>query len=438
MARDEVFMSELAAAMYRRPGPAAHLLLFAIVSFFVLAVVWANFAEVDQVSSGMGRVIPSRQIQVVQNLEGGILAQLLVSEGEQVQADQVLMHLDDTQYSSEFGENRVKLLGLRAVVTRLQAELSDKQPVFAPELRDALPGIVEAEMQLYRSRAEELRSALDRLNEQINQKNRELEETDARIQQLTRTIQLTRQEVNILAPLVERGINAPVELLRLRREENQHVGDLEIARKTRERLESAIDEVEAQIAEQRAQFRSRALKELNEAQVNMEALQEVQTSQSDRVRRTVIRAPTAGIVKRIFVTTLGGVVRPGEDLIELVPIEDSLLVEAKLRPADIAFIHPGQDARVKITAYDYTVYGVLEGTVEHISADTIEDEASGESFYLVRVKTERDPLVDKEGAELPIIPGMTAAVDILTGKRTVLQYLLNPLRKVGQRALREG
>ncbi|WP_119168903.1 HlyD family type I secretion periplasmic adaptor subunit [Algihabitans albus] len=438
MRSDETFMSELAAARHRRPRLAAQLLLFAIAGFVVWAVIWAAHAEIDQVSSGTGRVIPSRQIQVVQNLEGGILSELLVREGERVEAGQVLMHLDDTQLTSDFGENQVKALGLQAVVARLQAELSDEPLRFPAAVQDAMPQVTEAEAALYDARANELTSALNRLGEQLNQKHRELEETDARIVQLTRSVDLTRQEIGILAPLVERGINAPIDLIRLRREENQYVGDLAVAEKTRERLQAGLAEIEAETAETRAQFRSRALQELNEAQVNLQALQQVLTSRGDRVQRAVIRAPTTGTVKQLFVTTLGGVVRPGQDLVEIVPTEDTLLVEARLRPADIAFIYPSQAAKVKITAYDFTVYGVLPASVEHISADTIQDEASGESFYLVRVKTDVAQLQDKQGVSLPVIPGMTAAVDILTGKRTVLQYILNPFLKVGQRALREG
>lgn len=438
MRRDEAFMSELAAALHRRPRIAAQLLLFAIAGFVVWAVIWAAHAEIDQVSSGTGRVIPSRQIQVVQNLEGGILSELLVREGETVEAGQVLMHLDDTQLTSDFGENQVKALGLQAVIARLQAELSEEPLLFPAVVQEAMPQVTEAEAALYGARAEELASALNRLGEQLNQRRRELEETEARIVQLTRSVTLTRQEIAILAPLVERGINAPIDLIRLRREENQYVGDLAVAEKTRERLQAGLAEIEAETAETRAQFRSRALQELNEAQVNLQALQQVLTSRGDRVRRAIIRAPTAGTVKQLFVTTLGGVVRPGQDLVEIVPTEDTLLVEARLRPADIAFIYPSQAAKVKITAYDFTVYGSLPASVEHISADTIEDEASGESFYLVRVKTDVAELRDKQGEPLPVIPGMTAAVDILTGKRTVLQYILNPFLKVGQRALREG
>ncbi|MEX2631668.1 MAG: HlyD family type I secretion periplasmic adaptor subunit [Tistlia sp.] len=439
MARDEdqLFMSSLRGAVSRRPSLTAHLLLFAILGFLVWAVVWAGWAEIDQVSNGQGKVIPSRQVQVVQNLEGGILSEILVRAGQRVDEGQVVMQLDNTQFLSDFMENRVKLLGLQAVIARLTAELGGVVPVFPGDIREALPRVVATEHELFDSRARELDSAVGQLEQSINQRRRELEETQAKIDQLERSIALARQEIGILKPLVDRGINAPVELIRLRREENQYVGELEATRHSMERIGSAIAESEQGIAEVRAQFRSRALQELNEAQVNAEALEQLLSSRSDRVRRTVVRAPVAGTVKQVLVNTVGGVVQPGQDLIEIVPAEDALLVEAQVKPADIAFLHPGLPARVKITAYDYTIYGILEAELEHISADSILDEKTGESHYLVRVRTTETEMRDARGEELPIIPGMTASVDVLTGKHTVLEYLLKPVLKVFNSAFHE-
>ncbi len=439
MAQDDLrFMSSLRGAVSRRPGVGAHLLLFAILAFVVWAVLWAGWAEIDQVTSGQGRVIPSRQVQVVQNLEGGILAEILVAEGERVARDQVVMQLDNTQFLSDFQENRIKMLGLRAVIARLDAELAgDGAPRFSAELEARLPRVVAAERALFEARAQELASAVGRLEEEINQHRREHEETEGRVAQLQRSVELARQEIAILAPLVERGINAPVELIRLRREENQYVGDLESARHNLGRIDAAIAESRQAIAEVRAQFRGRALKELNEAQVNAEALDALLASRSDRVERTVVRAPVAGTVKQVLINTVGGVVQPGQDLMEIVPAEDALLVEAKIRPSDIAFLRPGLPANVKISAYDYTIYGTLEAELEHISADSILDEKTGESHYLVRVRTRRTEIRDAADEVLPIIPGMTASVDVLTGKRSILEYLLKPVLKVFDGALHE-
>lgn len=244
--------------------------------------------------------------------------------------------------------------------------------------------------------------------------------------------------MDILKPLVDRGINAAIELIRLRREASGYEGDLRVAIESVARQQAAVEETTQEIREVRAQFKSRALKELNEARVNMEALRQNLASRQDRLTRTVIRAPVNGVIKQLFVNTIGGVVRPGMNLVEIVPEEEALVIEARIRPADIAFIHPGLKALVKFTAYDYTVYGALAATLEHISADTISDEKTGESYYLVRVTAKAEDLIDRGGKLLPIIPGMTASVDVITGKRTVLQYLLKPFNKAVQGALREG
>jgi adhesin transport system membrane fusion protein len=411
--------------------------MFIIVGFFILAVVWAAVAEVDQMSSGEGRVVPSRQVQVVQNLEGGIVSELHVREGDFVESGQVLMQLDATQFSSDFMENQTKFLGLQAVVTRLRAEIDDTPLTFPEEIEKRLPKVAGTERDLHLSRSRELAAALAKLDSQHQQRLHEIEEAKARIAQLQTAIRLARDELAILEPLVARGINAPVELIRLKREESQNLGDLEVAKNSLLRLSASIDEIKEGIKEARAQFRSRALKELNEAQVNMEALGQTLTSRDDRLRRTVIRAPVTGVVKQLFVNTIGGVVRPGMDLLEIVPAEENLIVEAKIKPSDIAFLRPGLDAVVRFTAYDYTIFGSLAATLDQISADTILDEERKDRFYVIRLKAKTNSLLDKGGKPLPIIPGMTVSVDVKTGKRTILQYLMKPFRKLSGEAFHE-
>ncbi len=434
---DLEYMSDLRAAVSRRPTVVANMLLLGVAAFFLIAFIWAAWAEIDQVSSGEGRVIPSSQVQVVQNLEGGILSELRVSEGDVVEQGEILMQLDDTQFSSEFKENELKFLGLQAVTARLQAEINETKLAFPGEIEKQLPDVAKSERELFQSRAKERVSTLAKYASQLRQREHEVEETRARIEQLKRAIDLARDEIAILAPLVEKGINAPVELIRLRREESQYVGDLEVAKQSVARILESIEETKDEIDEVQAQFRNRALEELNEAQVNMEALRQNLTSRSDRLSRTVVRAPVKGTVKQLFITTIGGVVRPGMDLLEIVPAEENLFVEAKIKPADIAFLHPGLKATVKFSAYDPTIYGSLPATLDHISADTIVEEETGERFYMVRVKTRAEGLKDADDKPLPIIPGMTATVDVITGKRTVLQYILKPFNRVAGRALRE-
>ncbi len=434
---DTEFMSELRAAVSRRPSVMANMILLSVVGFFTLAILWAAWAEVDQVSSGEGRVVPSRQVQVVQNLEGGIVSELHVREGDLVRSGQVLMQLDTTQFSSDLMENQMKYLGLQAVVTRLRAEIDSTPLKFPEEIEKQLPKVAGTERDLHLSRSRELAAALAKLDSQHQQRLHEIDEAKARVAQLQTSIKLGRDELAIIEPLVAKGINAPVEVIRLKREESQNLGDLEVAKKSILKLSASIDEIKEGIKEVRAQFRSRALKELNEAQVNMAALGEALTSRDDKLRRTVIRAPVTGVVKQLFTNTIGGVVRPGMDLLEIVPAEENLIVEAKLKPADIAFIHPGLDAVVRFTAYDYTIFGSLAATLDQISADTILDEEKKERFYVVRLKAKTTSLLDKSGNPLPIIPGMTVSVDVKTGKRTILQYLMKPFNKLSGQAFHE-
>lgn len=439
MAKPDVeFMSDLRAAMSRRPSVMANLLLLAICAFFAVAILWANLAEIDQVSRGEGRVMPSKRVQVVQNLEGGIVSELNVSEGAVVKAGQVLMQLDDTQFSSEYLENRMKFSGFEAMVARLQSEIAGTGLKLPPEIERQWPDLARGERELFASRAAELNSSVDKLRARLVQNRQEVAETQAKIAQLAKSLDLARQEIRILEPLVAKGINAPIELIRLRREESQFMGDLAVARESVTRQTAAIDETQQEIREVRAQFLSRALKELNEARVDMEALRQNLASRNDKLRRTVIRAPVTGTIKQLFVNTIGGVVRPGMDLLEIVPAEDTLVIEARIRPSDIAFIRPGARATVKFTAYDYTIYGAIPARLDQISADTIADEKTGDRFYMVRVTAKAEDLVDRGGKALPIIPGMTADVDVMTGKRTVLQYLLKPFNKASERALRES
>ncbi len=432
---DTDYLPDLRAAVRQKPRVTSSLLLFAVFFFFAFGGIWAYKAEIDVRTSGQGQVIPSRQLQIVQNLEGGILSRIYVREGATVKNGQLLLRLDDTQFASKFREDRTKYLGLRAVAARLIAEVKGGKLRVPRDVEKSIPNVAATEKQLFHARASELAASISVLEQQAAQKKQEQVELATQIKQLERSFALVEKEMEITKPLAERGIVGRVELIRLEREYNDIQGALESSRQKVPRAESAVVEIERKIVELRANFKSRALKELNEAQVNIKALKETLASMGDRVRRTEIRAPVEGVIKRILVNTLGGVVRPGMDLVEIVPLDDDLLVEARIKPSDIAFLHPGQEAKVKITAYDYSIYGSLPARLEHISADTILDKDNN-SYYLIRVRTDRNNLGDGEKT-LPIIPGMTAEVDILTGKRTVMEYILKPFRRVREKALRE-
>jgi len=433
---DLEFMSDVRAAMLSGPRLSANILLISIIAFFGGAAVWASVAELDEVTAGQGRVIPSSQLQVVQNLEGGILRSISVKEGDLVQAGQVLLTIDDTLVSSKFREDRSKVLALQAAIIRLRAETAGEEPVFPEELSIERPGLVTTELALYNARQGELRASVQALRDLVSQRRQERVEAESRISQLSGSQALAREELAILRPLVDQGVSARIELIRLERQINDISGDLAAAQTSIPRIQSSLNEASQRIEERRANFRSQVATELSEAQSGLATYTEVLTGAQDRVRRTEIRSPVNGEVQQILINTVGGVIQPGQDLVHIVPLEDNLLVEAQIRPADIAFLYPGQEAVIKITAYDFSIYGGLKATLEQISADTITDE-EGESFYQIRVRTERSFLLAKNGETLPIIPGMVAEVDVLTGKKSVMDYLLKPILKARQNALRE-
>ncbi len=432
---DEQFISDVNAAVLMGASRSSHLILAATVLFLVVALLWAANATLDEVTRGEGKVIPSSKIQIVQNLEGGILERILVREGELVERDQPLLQLDDTRFSSTFRETRLKYLALLAKSARLQAE-ANNQPLQIPEIVWQERGdLARNEVALFESRVVELESNLSILREQESQTGHELAELRSKKNKIARSYELVRQELVMSEPLADEGAISEVEILRLKRSVNDLRGDLDASQLAIPRLQSAMEEMKDKIGDLEISFRTQARGELNEVEAELSGVEETLRSQQDRVSRTLVRSPVKGEVKQVKVTTIGGVIQPGMDLIEIVPIEGTLLVEAHVRPADIAFLRPNQDAQVKLTAYDYAIYGGLPAKLEHISADTITNE-DGDSFYLIRVRTERSHLGTDDNP-LKIIPGMTAVVDILTGKKTVLDYLMKPVLRAREMALRE-
>jgi adhesin transport system membrane fusion protein len=418
-----------------RPRGFAHLLLLVIAAFCVLFLAWASWATLDEVTRGEGRVIPSSQVQVVQNLEGGIVSAILLREGDIVERGEVLLQIDNVRAASDLRENRKRHLALLGALARLRAEVADTDLDFAPEVLADAGEVARAEGALFDARQQALASELAILHSQAEQRQQELAELQRRLAQLEGSHELALEELKITEPLAARRIVPQIDLLRLKREVNDLAGELDTTRLGIERVESAADEADRRIEEKALSFRAEAQRELTVVRAEADALEEKIAADADRVQRTDVRSPVRGTIKQLFVNTVGGVVQPGEDLVEIVPLEDTLLVEAKVRPADIAFLRPGQPATVKVTAYDFSIYGGLDAVVEDISADTITDE-EGERFYRIRVRTTESTL-DKAGEPLPIIPGMTTEVDILTGEKTVLDYLLKPILRAQHRALRE-
>lgn len=432
---DLEFMSEVSAATMEGASRTGHYLLLLTLLFFICAGWWANVTELDEVTRGEGKVIPSSKIQIIQNLEGGILSEVLIAEGQLVEKGDVLLKIDDTRFSSSFRETELKYWELLARTTRLQAEADDKELTLPDSLTEEKPQLAAAERSLYQARQRELESNIDVLKQQARQREQELRETQSKLNKLRTSYELSNQELSMSEPLVSVGVISEVEILRLKRSVNELRGDMETTRLAIPRIRSSLSEVNQKIEDAKLRFQSESASQLSEVQAELARTKETITSAEDRVTRTQVRAPVKGKINRLMINTVGGIIQPGEDLVEIVPVDDNLLVEAHIRPSDIAFLRPGQNAMVKFTAYDFSIYGGLPATLERISADTITNEED-ESFYIIYLRTKENN-IDSSKGPLEIIPGMTVTVDILTGKKTVLDYLLKPILKAKNEALRE-
>ena len=410
----------------------ARVLLKSIGIAFALFVMWAAVAQVDEVTRGEGKVIPSRQVQVLQSLDGGFVSEILVREGQIVQPEQMLLKIDETRFVSSVKESRVQYLALAAKAARLRA-LSDGKPLEMPaEVLKEDPKTADEERRLYESRREELDTQVSIARQQLAQRQQELNELRAKYENAARAFDLTSKELSVTKPLINSGAVSEVELLRLERDVARFRGDRDMTSAQIGRVQAAITEANRKIQEVELAFRNESGKELAETMAKLNSLSEGSVALSDKVARSVLRSPVKGTVKRLLVTTVGGVIQPGKDVVEIVPLEDNLLLEAKVQPRDIAFLRPGQKTVVKFTAYDFSIYGGLDGVLEHIGADTVTDE-KGNAFYIVRVRTDKATI----GKDLPIIPGMIAEVEIITGEKSVLTYLLKPVLRAKARAFSE-
>ncbi|MEM7568348.1 MAG: HlyD family type I secretion periplasmic adaptor subunit [Pseudomonadota bacterium] len=419
------------------PAKAASILFYLIAGTLLALIIWASVAELDEVTRGQGRIIPSRQMQVIQNLEGGIVEDVLVAQGDQVSAGQVLMRLDTTQFNAAFTTGQDSFNALSAKVARLEAEADlAAAPVFDPALEANAPKIVATEKALFDARMAELASNKNVKDSILTQRSRALSEAQVAAATARENERLSRQEVDMLEPLVAKGIEPRIELLRAQQREATAKGDIRIATLAAERAQAALAEVEFELKAIEERFKAEAVGELTQARAELTEARAALPALQDRVTRTEVRAPIAGTVNTLNVSTIGAVVQPGETMIELVPLGDTLLVEAFVDPKDIAFLRPGQGARVTLSAYDFATYGALEGSLETISADAIEQD-DGQRLYRITVRTQSDKIGD-ESQDLPILPGMVADVSVLGGKRTIMDYILSPITDISERALQES
>ncbi len=433
---DDEFVNRVPAegTVARGDGPWRLLL---VIAFGLLAFgYWASTYEIEEIAHASGRVIPSQKVQIVQSLEGGIISDIRVSEGDLVAPGDVLMQIDDTRFSSERGRLAEQEEALMAEAVRLEAEAKLLPGLEFPEdLKTRNPLATLAEEQLFLSQRDQLTRELEVLGDKLTQRQIELVELTTRREKTRAVLAPLSQEIKQTEDLVEKGVVPEVEMLRLQSRLADLNGDIAISEASETRVLASISEAENQIDAARSAYVLNARQRLARLQLELAVVQENLRAADDRVRRAGLRAPVRGTVNKLHLTTLGAVVQPGAALIEIVPADDSLLIEANLNPRDVAFVRPGANASVKISAYDYLVYGSLEGQLERISADTLETR-DGFEFFRVIVRTDRSFLGNEENP-YPITPGMIATVDIQTGSKTVLSYLAKPLLRARSEALRE-
>lgn len=419
------------ARLQQEPLRAKRLLRLAAVALVVM-VIWAAFAEIDEVTRGEARVVPTSQVQIVQSVDGGVVEALLVHEGQVVEAGQLMLRVDPTRFVSTMLESRVGQLAMQAKVLRLEA--LTRGTAFNPPaelMRDA-PDVVAQELRLYESRRAEISAQTFISQNQLVQRQQELNEVRARRDQAVRSLELMTKEINATRPMIASGAVSEVEVLRLERQVASLRGDSEQATAQISRVQSSILEATRKIEEVQLTSRNQMSAELSETMSKLASLSQGGLALQDKVKHADIKSPVRGTVKRLLVNTVGAVVQPGKEVVEVVPLDDTLILEVQITPKDIGFLRPGQEATVKFSAYDFSIYGGLTADVFNIGADSVLDE-KGNAFYHVRVRTRKSSL----GPNLPVIPGMVAQVDILTGKKTVLSYLLKPVLRAKSNAMTE-
>lgn len=435
MTDETEYMNELEAVVNMRPDKAANVMLYTVAGLFLFLILWASFSKIEIITRGMGQVVPSSETQIIQSLEGGILQELLISEGDRVQKGEILMRISDVAFSSEERGTEAKSLSLQAKKVRLTAEASGKPLNIPDELKERIPQIVANEIKLYDSRQEELKNAQAILDDKISNARASLAETEAEIKGLKENSYLLQKELYITSKMVEQQAVPKIEEIRLQRELSDARGKLEARKEKLEGLQAQLRAAQREREDQDDKFRSKALEELNEVETKIAQLEESLKSIGDRVYRSELRSPVNGVVNKINVKTIGGVIEPAQRLIEIVPVDDQLKISARVRPSDIAFLQKGQNVNVKITAYDPQRYGSLKGELTRIGANSVTDR-QGDVFFEVEVQTYKNHLgtIDQP---FPITPGMVASVEVITGKRTIMDYMLKPILRARDVALRE-
>lgn len=432
--KDYEYIHSLSAAVLITTPKKIRAVLYFWAVAMALFLIWATLAQVDEIARGNGQVVSSAHNKMIQHLEGGIVEEILVKEGQSVKKGEPLLKIKNEKSTSSFASNEMGGYAIKAKLMRLKAEGSGSS-FSSNGASGEMASYIQNELSLYHANISNLDARISGLREKASQNRQELSEARSRKEHLHSSMNMINEEVRMTGPMVEKGVRSKVDFLKLQREANEAEAAYQATVLSIPRLESVIQETQRSIEEARAQFRSKSQQDYNEALSQLNTLQADGTALSDQVDRTTVRSPMDGVVQSLFVHTIGGVVKPGDDLIEIVPRGEKLVVEVKVKPSDIAFIYSGQRAVVKLSAYDFAVYGALEGKVTLISADTNMDKKE-ETFYTVRIETQKS-YVQHNGKKLSILPGMTLSADIITGRKSVLDYILKPILKTKQHMLSE-
>ena len=435
MRGDDTFAKVLSQRREQR-GLRGSILLFAILAFLILAGFWAAYTEIDDVTRTDGRVVPSGNLQTIQAPEGGSIERVFVREGDVVDAGAILMEMDRTQFAGQLDQERQQALALGARLARLRSEVEGGELVFSEEVRVSAPDLLASERDLYEARRSELAAEIAVLEVQRVQQREALSEAHKLMSSAQRTRALVDDQIAIIEPLVERGLEPQTSLLQLQIQISELEGSLAQAGSRLAQETARLAEIEQRIASIELRFRSEALEELNWTMGELAGLRPALPVLERRLDETEIRSPLAGVVNQVFVSSHGGIVATGAELLEIVPIDDNLLVEAYVRPADIAFLHVGQRVNVKITAYDFARYGSLTGEIRLISAGPSRHPEREENVFIVEVETSGQ-LSDVVGQPLAIVPGMIAEVEFVSDRKSVLDYILKPVVRVKDRAFRD-
>ncbi|MBB6468499.1 adhesin transport system membrane fusion protein [Aminobacter lissarensis] len=422
-----------------RPPLFASAAVLIIAALFVAFVVWASFAEIDEIARGEGKVIPASKTQIVQASEAGVVQEIAVKIGQVVKKNDLIIRLDNTVSTSSLGEQQAKARTLNARIARLKQEQEGRigEPLACPEsLVEVAPEICENEQKLLVARRQNFETKLNVLKSRLDQREKELNEAKVNVQRLTDSLGVSDREAELVTSMVKRNLMAKTEQIRVDREQTEMRGQLNLADETIKRTGAAIVEAKLQVDEFGLQLQQEALDELTQALAELSVVDETIRGATDRVARTDIRSPVDGIVNTLDVNTLGAFVQPGAVVAGIVPTSETLLVEARVSPRDVAFIRPDQKALIKVSAYDFSIFGGLDGRVQNITADSLVDQNTGEPYYQVRVSTDRSAL-ERDGKSYSIIPGMISTVEIITGRKTILSYLLKPINKARDEALHE-